>query len=69
MGKEEWLKLKEERFRLDIRMKFFIQRAVRHKHRLPREAVGVLFLEALKARLDGALDSSAHGRGLEMCGF
>ena len=48
-------KLKEERFRLDIRRKLFTQRVVRHWHRLPREAVDAPSLEVFKARLDGAL--------------
>ena len=48
-------KLKEGRFRLDIRMKFLTQREVRHWHRLPREAVDAPSLEVFKARLDGAL--------------
>ena len=50
-------KPKEGRFRLDVRKKFFTQRAVRHWHRLPREAVDVPSLEAFKARLDRVLDS------------
>jgi len=48
-------KLKEGRFRMDIRKKFFTVRAVRHRNRLPREVMGALSLETLKIRLDGAL--------------
>ncbi|KFM04071.1 hypothetical protein AS27_03284, partial [Aptenodytes forsteri] len=48
-------RLKEGRFRLDIRKKFFTMRVVRHWHRLPREVVDAPSLEAFKARLDGAL--------------
>jgi len=50
-------KLKEGRFRLDIRKKFFTMRVVRPWHRLPREAVAAPSLEVLKARLDGALNN------------
>ncbi|GAB0175492.1 hypothetical protein GRJ2_000014400 [Grus japonensis] len=50
------IKLKEGRFRLDVRKKFFPVRAVRHWHRFPREAVDAPgSLEVFKARLDGAL--------------
>ncbi|KGL96036.1 hypothetical protein N301_02986, partial [Charadrius vociferus] len=50
-------KLKEGRFRLDIRKKIFTLRVVRHWNRLPREAVDAPSLEAFKARLDGALSN------------
>ncbi|KFZ46454.1 hypothetical protein N321_03917, partial [Antrostomus carolinensis] len=50
-------KLREGRFRLDMRRNFFTQRAVRHWPRLPREAVDAPSLEAFKAGLDGALGS------------
>jgi len=64
-------KLKEGRFRLDKRRKFFTMRVVRHWHRLPKKAVAVPSLAVLKARLDGALSNlvywkvegvPAHGR-------
>ncbi|KFZ63941.1 hypothetical protein N321_08021, partial [Antrostomus carolinensis] len=50
-------KLREGRFQLDIRRKFFTQRVVRYWNRLPREAVDAPSLKAFKARLDGALGS------------
>ncbi|KFV51072.1 hypothetical protein N341_01624, partial [Tyto alba] len=46
--------LKEGRFILDVRKKFFTMRVVRHWHRVPREAVAAPSLEGFKARLDGA---------------
>ncbi|KFQ14008.1 hypothetical protein N330_13072, partial [Leptosomus discolor] len=50
-------KLKEGRFRLEVRTKFFAVRVVRHWNRLPREAMDAPSLEEFKARLDGALSS------------
>jgi len=50
-------KLKEGRFRLEIRNKFFPMRVVRPWPRLPREAVAAPSLAVFKARLDGALST------------
>ena len=50
-------KLKEGRFRLDIKKKFFTVRVVRHWNRFPREALDAPSLAVLKARLDGALSN------------
>ena len=50
-------KLKEGKFRLDARLKFFPMRVVKHWHWLPREAVAAPSLELFKARLDGALSN------------
>jgi len=50
-------KLKEGRFRSDIRKKFFTTWGVRPWHRLPREAVDAPSLAVFKAGLDGALSN------------
>ncbi|KAK4832624.1 hypothetical protein QYF61_024605 [Mycteria americana] len=50
-------KLKEGRFRLDIRKKVFMMRVAKHWNRLPRDVVDAPSLETFKARLDGALSN------------
>ena len=50
-------KLKEGRFRLDIRKNFFTMTVVKPWPRLPREVGDAPSLETFKARLDGALSN------------
>ena len=50
-------RLKEGRFRLDIRKKFVTMRVVRPWNKLPREAVDAPSLEVFQARLDRGLSN------------
>ena len=55
--REDGLKLRQGRFRLDIKRNFFTQRVVTRWNRLPKEVVDAPSPEAFKARLDVALGS------------
>ena len=51
-AKGNGFELRQGRFRLHIRKKFFTQRVVTHWNRWPKEVVDAPSLEAFKARLD-----------------
>ena len=64
------LKLRQGKFSLDIRRKFFAQRVVKHWNRLPKEVVDAPSLEALKAACGSGqpglvVGDPAHSRGVE----
>ncbi|KFV18081.1 hypothetical protein N340_11065, partial [Tauraco erythrolophus] len=50
-------KLKESRFQIDLRKKFFTLRMMRNWNRFPREIVAAPSLEVFKSRLDEALSN------------
>jgi len=50
-------KLKQRKFRLNMRKNFFHLRVKEHRNRLPREVVGSLSVEIFKTRPDKVLCS------------
>ena len=53
-------KLRQGRFRRDVRRHFFTERAVKPWNRLPREVVDAPSLSVLKRRLDNVLNNTLY---------
>lgn len=49
------IKMKESKFRLNLRKKFFVMRVLEHSKKLPRKVVGTSSLEGLRVELNRAL--------------